>query len=226
MIYLQDMGHEIFFADAKRRFKAADLRRELDAISRSPRELMFYGPHQRATVFEADETRYAIEPTGLLDGTLSMTELRAILVVHNEVRVLAKMSHERFSGIGEVREILGLSGDELPFEVLEGMADFVRDLSRVAYIREKLALDEPRPTGTQMQDKNIQFWWDHFVGPIEEDGSFLGQAVAAELVEVIKGLASRNVVDNEGIIRWVNRGRGAELAAALYLNCLAEAEGL
>jgi hypothetical protein len=157
---------------------------------------------------------------------MSPSELRALLTVHNETRVLAEAYRSDSRAIEGLRTLLGLYGDDLPKEVLEGMADFAQNLARVAGIRERLAREEKRPEGKKEGQRELRYWWDHFVEPIEDDGFFLGQAVATMLVKAIDELSSRSVVNDEGIRRWASRTKGARLAAALYLDVLSDGWGL
>lgn len=212
--------NEQFFCHAKARFADEGLDRELEELVSSPREKWFFAPHERATT-PGSVSMFTIESRQGLDGRMSPHELMALLTVHNETRILAESYRDDPMAAEGIRTLLGLDNEDLIKEVLEGMADFADNLVKVAAVRESL-----RPEGSVKPHKDLSYWREHFAGPLRDDTYLLGQAVALKLVEVVEGISSRRVVNDEGIARWTSRIKGAGLAKALYLDVLAESWGL
>lgn len=177
-----------------------------------------YGPHQRATGPDA-ETTFSLEPRSELEGRLTLSEITALLLIHNETRMLAIQFHKGGAEQSFVREILSITDDDWPSEVIEGMAGFVHLFVYVAGVRDRKAMGNGKPTGTTVREKNLRYWWDHFAGLIGEDG-ILETPICQQLVEVVGEMASRNVFGEDAEIRAQSQRKGAELAAMLYLNVL------
>ncbi|OGD69837.1 hypothetical protein A3A84_02545 [Candidatus Collierbacteria bacterium RIFCSPLOWO2_01_FULL_50_23] len=185
-----------------------------------------YAPHQKANALGLTEILPAIEARSEIDGKFSFSEICALLTVYEETRVLAQSFARGGAGGDGVRLVLELEDRVWLPEVIEGMALFVHYLSNAAGIRERLGKREGRPVDGKVGSRNLRYWWDHFAGPLEADDFSIGKAVALEVVEVVKGLSSRGVINMEGVERWADRWRGAELAKELYLFALSDGWGL
>jgi len=213
--------NELLVADAKVRFSnfPEDTLRSLKAICKKGH--LVYGPKVSADYYGLQESVYSLEPKSEMDGPFSLVEITALLLIHNEVRQLVSM----FAGgkdDRELRKLLGVSDRDIPGEVLSGMSDFVKNMSFAATIRKMVANMTPRPGGTTNKDRNIQYWYDCFASKIIGDGFLLGVGVTNKMVEVVKGLRSRRVINDEGIDRWASYSHGADLAGCLYLAALAD----
>lgn len=207
---ISEMSNESLLADAKVRFGESGLKQRFEKMLTGGRE--FYGPQGRATD-EAVEIIFGEMPRSELGGRLMEKELRAVLIVHNEVRVLwKKISKGSALDLTQIREKVGLSEDELLPEIVVGMAEFIYDLGLVSAVREM----------STTKEQEIQYWRVRFSQLIDDDEGFLGRSVTLKLVDVVKSLLSRNVYDYEKISRWYDRCRGVELAAELYLHLFEE----
>lgn len=211
--------NEILIKDANLHFSdmPADTYIALRGIA--ARRGKIYGPHQKATGIYAEST-FSLEPRSDLEGRLDFSEITALLLVHNETRALAAQFAKGGPEQVFVRELLAITDDDWPSEVIEGMANFVHFFGYVAGIRERVVAEKGRPTGSMVAEKNLKYWWDHFAERIVDDGFLLGCCVCRELIEVVDDLANRNIQYEETGVRGKSQRKGAELAAMLYLNVL------
>ncbi len=181
-----------------------------------------YAPHARATETGLSYSQFAIEPRSSFDGELSVFEAPVVLLLHNEARNLTAMMER--GEIDQVREVLGLTDEDWASQVIEGIANFVRGLSSVAAVRERLSRGEGRPTGESIPDQNHAFWWDRFATLVVADGFVLGQAVARELVKVVGEQAAMGIVGEDAYAREEAQRKGAEMAEAIYVRLLSDSQ--
>lgn len=211
--------NEQLVADARNRFKKMpeDIFKAMSAVA--DKNGRFYVPHRRATDWGLADSLFGYEPRNELDGGLSFREIRALLLVHNEVRELTALG-----GRSEVvvRQVLGLESDDYPGEVLRGMADFVQNMGFVAGVRDMIAREEGRPEGTTIEQKNRRLWWARFEQKIVDDHLHLGVSVSRRLVEMLKERAIVSTVYTNDVETKMLEGYalGVELAAQLYLTDL------
>jgi len=222
------MKNERLFEDTKARM--AELEEVFYSISGEKPKVPLYAPHELATDWMRGSSNMAIEPAERgLQGRLSSGELMALLIVHQEVKSLTRRLEFDNQGQFSVCCLLGLEEDSLmTIEVLNGMAEFLRNLSYAAGIRERVIREEERPADVMVlvgyknlaKDQEVKEWrklaylWNRFGEAVVEDRFLLGQAVCLE--------ATNMVVENT---RWggveMSRKVGAEMAASLYLALLA-----
>ena len=211
--------NEQLVADARNRFKEMpeDIFKEMSAVA--DRNGRFYVPHRRATDWGLADSLFGFEPRNELDGGLSFREIRALLLVHNEVRELTAMFDYGGGSEVAVRQVLGLESNDYPGEVLRGMADFVQNMGFVAGIRDMIAREEGRPEGSTMEQKNRRIWWARFEQKIVDDHLHLGVSVSRRLVEMLRERAIVNTIYTNDVetMRLKSYALGVELAAQLYL---------
>ena len=154
-----------------------------------------------------------------MDGTLGILEIKAVLMIHNQVRELIALLVGGENEI-KVREVLGISNDAIPNEILAGMADFIWNVSCIAKVREIVIASTVLPGGARVYERALRRWCDRFAQKVIDDGFRIGARVVRELVVVTEELRTRNVVTDEEIIKWSNYSCGVRLASELYLSVL------
>ncbi len=212
--------NERLVADARKRFN--EMPEDVLKAMRANADLgrRFYVPQLGAIFPGLSESHFGYGPRNELDGGLSFREIRALLLVHNEVRGLTALFD--YGGESEVvvRQVLGLEPNDYPGEVLRGMADFVQNMGFVAGIRDMIAREERKPEGSTMEQKNRRIWWNLFEHRIVDDHLHLGVSSSRGLVGMLRerervgmGTAPNRVE----MMQWEDYALGAELAAQLYL---------
>lgn len=214
------MKNELLKEDAKRRYSEIpkDTFRAIEAAYSKGHPI--YAPKERADSLAITDSAVSFEPRGVFDGPLRPTELRAVLFVHNEIRGLVRMAiyEDNMSGAG-----LMLGGVEDHFMIVErlrGMADFVRNISKVAKIREILFAGKVQPGRSRDVGRIVSFWHKSFSQVLEEDGFLLGDGVIDRLVEITLGIDSLAVINDREMLRWSHYALGVKLAGDLYLEAL------
>lgn len=211
--------NEQLVADAQNRFK--QMPEDILEAMRANADLgrRFYVPQYRATDPNLSESHFGYVPRNELDGWLSFREIRALLLVHNEVRELKTLFGYGFGSVALVRQVLGLEFNDhsSASEVLRGMADFVQNMGFVAGIRDMVVREERKPKGTTITENNRRLWWERFEPKIVNDHLHLGVSVSRGLAAMLREHACMESMNYVEMKLVEDYALGAELASQLYL---------